>query len=194
MVDAPLMTSEELLVYPAGDKRTELVRGRLILREPANYGHGVVATRVLVRISTWLEQDRVARGAAEPLGDVLAAETGFTLFRKPDTVRAPDVAFVRTERRPTRMRGFPDLAPDLAVEVLSPGDRAGEVLAKVGDWLTAGTEVVWVIDPQRRRAQQYLADGTVRVLGEHEALDGAPVLVGLAVPIAPLFANLPADE
>jgi Uma2 family endonuclease len=181
------MTAEELLSYEARHKRTELVGGRLVVREPASYQHGVVAGRVFARLSAWLEQDRVARGASEPLGDALAAETGFTLSRKPDTVRAPDVAYVRAERRPTITRGFPELAPDLAVEVLSPDDRPGEVLAKVGDWLKAGTELVWVIDPQRRHARHFAADGTVIILGEHDALDGAPVLPGLRVPLSGLW-------
>ena len=148
MIQAPdEMTAEELLTYNAGEKRTELVRGRLVVREPASYYHGVVTGRVFARIAAWLEQERVARGASEPLGDVLAAETGFTLSRKPDTVRAPDVAFVRAERRPTRLRGFPELAPDLAVEVRSPNDSAGELLAKVGDWL-----VVSDLDRRERHA------------------------------------------
>jgi len=195
MIQAPnVMTSEELLTHNAGDKRTELVRGRLMVREPASYRHGVVAGRVLLRIGAWLEQDRVARGASEPLGDVLAAETGFTLSRKPDTVRAPDVAYVRAERRPTRLRGFPELAPDLAVEVRSPDDSAGEVLAKVSDWLTAGTQLVWVIDPARRSAQQFAADGTVRLVSQHEELSAAPVLDGLRLSLADLLANLPVDE
>jgi Uma2 family endonuclease len=194
MIQAPdLMTAEELLTYRAGDKRTELVRGQLVVREPASYRHGVVAARVLVHVSAWLEQDRIARGASEPLGDVLAAETGFTLSRKPDTVRAPDVAYVRAERRPARMRGFPELAPDLAVEVRSPDDSAGDVLAKVSDWLTAGTQLVWVIDPARRSAQQFAADGTVRLVGEQDELSAAPVLEGLRLSLAGVLANLPAD-
>ncbi len=188
MIDTPaLMTAEELLTYRADGKRTELVRGRLVVREAAGYLHGVVAGRVLARLSAWLEQDRIARGAAEPLGDALAAETGFTLSRHPDTVRAPDVAYVHAERRPARMRGFPDLAPDLAVEVLSPDDRPGQVLAKVGDWLNAGTVIVWVIDPQRRNARHFAADGTITLLGEQDTLDGAPVLDGLHIPLSSLW-------
>lgn len=193
MTDAPaLMTADELFTYHVPGKRTELVRGRLVLHEPASFYHGVVAGRVLLRLGAWLENDRVARGATEPLGDLLAADTGFTLTREPDTVRAPDVAFVYTERRPLETRGFPELAPDLAVEVRSPNDRTGEVLSKVGDWLNAGTSLVWVIDPQRRSAQQFAADGTISLLTEHDALTGDPVLPGLRIPLADLLANLPA--
>ena len=82
------------------------------------------------------------------LGEVFAAETGFVLSRDPNTVRAPDVAFVRTGREIGD--GFIEGAPDLAVEVLSPGDRPGSVREKVAEWLDAGTEAVWVVDPRAR--------------------------------------------
>ena len=182
-----LMTAEQLLSYDARGKRTELVRGRLVVREPASYVHGSVAARVLARIAVFLEADQAARSAAHPLGDVLAAETGFTLQRRPDTVRAPDVAFVAWERIPTERAGFAELAPDLAVEVLSPGDRAGDVLAKVADWLTAGTALVWVIDPARRVARVYRADGTESIVLAGSALEGEGVLPGFAMPLAGLF-------
>ena len=182
-----LMTSEQLLTYDAGGKRTELVRGRLMVREPAGYHHGSVAARVLVRIATFLETDQRTRASAHPLGEVLAAETGFTLQRRPDTVRAPDVAFVAWERIPIERAGFAELAPDLAVEVLSPGDRAGEVLAKVADWLNAGTSLVWVIDPTRRVARVYRADGTQSVANEGDALAGEGVLPGFVMGLGGLF-------
>ena len=182
-----LMTAEQLLTYDAGGKRTELVRGRLMVREPAGYAHGSIAGRVLVRIGMFLETDQRARSAAHPLGDVLAAETGFTLQRRPDTVRAPDVAFVAWARIPIERAGFAELAPDLAVEVLSPGDRAGEVLAKVADWLNAGTSLVWVIDSERRVARVYRADGTESIVSEGSALEGEGVLPGFAMILDRLF-------
>lgn len=193
MTDAPaVMTADELYRYDVPGKRSELVRGRLVLREPASFYHGVVAGRVLMRIGAWLESDRLARGAPEPLGDLLAADTGFALTRDPDTVRAPDLAFVYAERRPTTSRGFPELAPDVAVEVRSPNDRVGEVLAKVGDWLSAGTALVWVIDPDRRAAQEFRPDGSIRLIAASDDLTGDPVLPGLRLPLSDLLANLPA--
>src|SRR5207247_2000848 len=114
------------------NKRTELVRGVLIAREPAGHRHGRVAFELGRRLGNHV--------AEHQLGAAYAAETGFTLARRPDTVRAPDVAFVRRERLPDpEPVGFPELAPDLAVEVLSPGNRPGEVLTKVADWLSART-------------------------------------------------------
>ncbi|MEQ1693651.1 MAG: Uma2 family endonuclease [Gemmatimonas sp.] len=181
------MTAEQLVAYDARGKRTELVRGRMMVREPAGYLHGSIAARVLARISVFLEADQSARSAAHPLGDVLAAETGFTLQRSPDTVRAPDVAFVAWDRRPISTVGFAELAPDLAVEVLSPGDRPGEVLTKVADWLLAGSTLVWVIDADRRRVRVYRADGSASILSEGMAISGEETLPGFNLSVDVLF-------
>jgi len=167
------MTAEELLRLNLPNKRTELVRGVLVVREPAGYQHGDVAMRLAAAIYTHVE--------AHGLGRVFAAETGFTLARNPDTVRAPDVAFISTARLPDPPpRGFAELAPDLAVEVLSPDDRPGAVLAKVADWLNAGARLVWVVDPLRVIARVYRADGSESMLDETDALQGEDVLPGFA--------------
>jgi len=171
------MTAEELQRLNLPNKRTELVRGVLVVREPAGYQHGDVAMRLAVAIFAHVE----ARG----LGRVFAAETGFTLARNPDTVRAPDVAFISASRLPDPPpRGFAELAPDLAVEVLSPDDRPGEVLAKVADWLNAGARLVWVVDPVRVVARVYRADGSESVLGETDALRGEDLLPGFEYPLS----------
>src|SRR6185295_4286686 len=133
-----LMTAEELLHVHLPNQRSELVRGVLRVREPAGSMHGRVAMN--------LGGELRAHARAKDAGTVFAAETGFKLFTDPDTVRAPDVVFVAKGREPpSGATGFADLAPDLAVEVLSPGDRPGEILAKVADWLSAGTRLVWVV-------------------------------------------------
>jgi Uma2 family endonuclease len=162
------------------NKRTELVRGMLIIREPAGYQHGDVAAQLMLAIGNYVE--------AHGLGRVFAAETGFTLERGPDTVRAPDVAFISNTRLPDPPpRGFAEMAPDLAVEVLSPGDTVREVAEKVADWLTAGARLVWVVDPIRTNARVYRADGTESLLGETDALDGDDVLPGFNCAIGPLL-------
>ena len=79
------------------------------------------------------------------------------------------------------------MAPDLVVEVLSPDDRPGETLAKVGDWLEAGARLAWVIDPQRRLARVYRADGTESLLAESDALDGEDVLPGFNCPLGAIL-------
>jgi Uma2 family endonuclease len=168
-----LMTAEQLLATPVPNKRTELVRGVLVVREPASFWHGVVSAALTKLLTQHVDSQR--------LGRVVTAETGFTLERDPDTVRAPDVAFVRQERLPDpAARGFAELAPDLVAEVLSPDDRPGETLAKVGDWLNAGTRLVWIVDPARRRARVYRADGSETVLGEAGVLDGEDVVPGFS--------------
>lgn len=174
------ITAEELPYLQPPNKRTELVRGVMRVSEPASARHGLVAAKVLAALAASVQAHR--------LGAVFAAETGFTLERGPDTVRAPDAAFVSRVRLPDPLpTGFPEMAPDLAVEVLSPGDRPGEVLGKVGDWLRAGCRVVWVIDPERRQVRVYRTDGSESVLGESDALDGEDVLPGFSCPLADLL-------
>jgi len=100
---------------------------------------------------------------------------------------AADVAFLSTERFPEpRPDGYPALAPNLVVEVLSPRDRPGEVLAKVGDWLDAGARLVWVIDP-RRLARIYRLDGSETLISEGENLDGETVVPGFSCPLATIL-------
>jgi Uma2 family endonuclease len=183
-----LMTADELLANPVANMRSELVRGQLRVREPAGWSHGIMSARVLTAISAHLHAEQRANGWANPRGRVLAAETGFTLQRNPDTVRAPDVAYVRWDRCPQQpFTGFAEFAPDLAVEVQSPSQRAGTILAKVADWLEAGSETVWLMDPLRRTAQVYRADGSHAVLAAHESLNGDDVLPGFALPLSDMF-------
>ncbi|MBI4500519.1 MAG: Uma2 family endonuclease [Gemmatimonadetes bacterium] len=180
MTASAFMTADELLRLQLPDKRTELVKGRLIVREPAGYLHGMIAVRLTKVIANHVD--------AHGLGIVLAAETGFKLQTNPDTVRAPDVAFVSNVRVPaTPPRGYAPFAPDLAVEVLSPDDRPGEVLAKVADWLRNGSRLVWVIDPDRRGARVYRDDGTESILNETDALAGEDVLPGFSCQLATIF-------
>ena len=166
-----LVTAEHLLDVSIPGKRVELVRGALVVREPAGLRQGRVVATLARRLMDYVE--------ANGLGQVYAGDTGFTLARSPDTVRAPDIAFIRRDRVPDpEPVGYPDLAPDLAVEVLSPSNRPGEMLAKVADWLSGGTSLVWVIDPERRQARVYRRDGTEAVVLGGEALSGEDVLPG----------------
>jgi Uma2 family endonuclease len=171
-----LMTAQELFELHLPNKQTELVGGRLVVREPPGLRHGYVAFAIAARIGEFVRQ--------HDLGIVVAAETGFRLFSNPDTVRAADAAFIRRDRVPNPLPvAYGELAPDLVLEVLSPGDRAGEVLQKVGDWLSAGTQIVWVVDPARRRARVYRADGSESLLGETDALEGEDMLPGFSCPL-----------
>ncbi len=170
-----LMTADDLLHVRIPDKRVELVKGVLVVREPAGGRHGRVSMELARHLANHVDAQR--------LGTVYAAETGFTLARHPDTVRAPDIAFVRRERLPDpEPTGFPDLAPDLVAEVLS-SDRPGDVLTKVADWLSAGTRFVWVIDPDRRMARVYRSDGSETLVTAGQALDGEDVVPGFSCPL-----------
>jgi Uma2 family endonuclease len=163
------MSAEELLRLRGPEARRELVRGELIVREPAGFRHGDIAARLLIAVGAFVE--------SRSLGRVFTAETGFRLRTNPDTVRAPDVAFVRRDRLPDPApRGYAAIAPDLVIEVLSPDDRPGEVLSKVGDWLETGTALVWVVDPERRTSRVYRVDGSQELLTDADRLDGEGVL------------------
>jgi Uma2 family endonuclease len=175
-----VMTAEELLYTSVPNKRTELVRGRLIVHEPPGGRHGYVAANLAFRLNQHVD----LTGA----GAVFVGDVGFTLRRDPDTVRGPDVAFVSRDRLPQPIpNSYLEFAPDLVVEVLSHHDRPGEVLAKVGDWLDAGARLVWAIDPDRRLARVYRADGTEDMLDETGQLLGADVLPGFSCTLASIL-------
>ena len=175
-----LITAEELPIQQLPHKRTELVNGRMVVREPAGHRHGRIANKLAHLLTAYVED--------LDLGVVYAAETGFVLSREPDTVRAPDVAFVVTERLPEpESTGYAELAPDLVAEVLSPDDRPGAMFAKVGDWLSAGTRLVWVVDPSRRQIRVYRRDGSQGVVAGSEALDGEDVIPGFLCPTDAVF-------
>ena len=152
---------------------------------PAGYEHGDIAMGLGAHMRIHVEDNQ--------LGRVFAAETGFRLSRNPDTVRAPDAAFVRQQRFPplqerTSSSYFPG-APDLAVEVVSPNDTAADVQAKVQDWLSHATQLVWVVYPSSRTVMVCRADGTASILTANDVLDGEDVLPGFRFPLERLFAS-----
>lgn len=160
--------------------RSELVRGRVV-REPApGPAHGRLAARLAVRLGTFVEN--TASG-------VVLADTGFLLARDPDTVRAPDLSFVSADRIPEQGygAGFWPFGPDLAVEILSPSNKASDLQAKIGDYLAAGCHEIWVLDPAARSIATYGADRRVRVLSADEELDGGTLLPGFVLPLGELF-------
>jgi len=178
---AEITTAEQLFDAPDLGP-CELVRGELIMVTPAGYAHGSIAGRITMALGAFVVPKR--------LGDVLSAEPGFLIARDPDTVRAPDVAFVRADRVPAGEKArFFEGAPDLAVEVLSPTDRASEVNAKVCDWLDAGCRMVWVADPATRTVSVYRSRTDIAVLGLSDALDGGDVLPGFSLPLAEIFSS-----
>ena len=174
-------TANELFEMPDDGFRYELVRGELRKMSPSGSEHGAI----IINISFLLAR----HVRSKKLGVCFGAETGFKIASDPDTVRAPDVAFIRRERIPES--GIPKKfwpgAPDLAVEVLSPGDTRREVDEKVEDWLEAGAQAVWVINPKRRGVSVYRPMTDVTHLSEADELDGGEVMPGFRCKVAEIF-------
>lgn len=176
----PLVTIEQLGEPPYSQRSCELVDGRVVDVSPAYAGHGRTAGIVHRKFVLWADQ--------VDAGEVLSAETGFILRRNPDTVRAPDVAFVR-KGRPMPKRAFIQGAPDVAVEVLSRDVSVREVNRKVRDYLEAGAAQVWIIDDEDRTLTVHSTGGHGVTYGEDDTLDGGDVLPGFRLEISTLFAD-----
>ena len=185
-----LLTAEELLAVPDPDLPHELWRGVLRKVMPASGGHGFAVTLLISALAQHVY--------GRDLGKLFSESTGFVLERGPDTVLCPDVAFVSKERLPAGGPGwsFPELAPDLAVEVLSPSDRPGKVRAKVAEYLRLGVRCVWIVHPAQQTVQVHTRGAeparpiTTTVLGERDVLDGGKILPGFRYPLAQLFSAL----
>jgi Uma2 family endonuclease len=180
-VTTRLLTAEELEKMPQSNAHVELVKGEILTMTPAGYQHGKIALYIGAAVLAFVRQNM--------LGEVYGAETGFILFRDPDTVRAPDAAFVSNERvaQQTRHEGFFNGAPDLAVEVVSPDDKDEEVEAKVLDYLQAGTGLVWVVRPRTRTITSYRSRTDIQLLTEGESLEGGDVLPGFSIGVRDIF-------
>ena len=182
MTTTTLITAEELLLLPDDGFRYELLRGELHKMAPAGDEHGQVGMRASWRLGQYVETNG--------LGAVFLAETGFLIARNPDTVRAPDMAFVRREvvEETGVLPGFRPGAPDLAIEVISPGDSYTEVKEKVMEWLDAGCRMVVTIDPRRRVVTVYRSRRDIEILTEDDTLSGGDVVPGWELPLSVLFA------
>lgn len=177
---AEIMTAEQLERVHLPGKSTELVRGRLVVREPPDTYHGKIAGRLIIRVGAFVE--------AHQLGEVFGQDTGFKIATNPDTVRAPDLAFVARDRLSlVARRGYAPVAPDIVAEILSPDNRPGEVITKIGEWLSAGVKLAWVLDPDRRTAHVHRPDGGLSLVEVDGALEGETVLPGLRCPLKSLF-------
>ncbi len=174
----PRATEADLLQTPNDGFKYELVDGEIRM-SPGGARHGQVGVRLSAALHAFV--------SGRHLGHVFESSTGFRL--PGGNVRSPDVCFVQAARFENDRvpEGFPDLAPDLVVEVVSPGDSPRHVLDKVGEYLQAGTRLVWVIDPKRERAAVYRSLTAVRELRPEDALDGEDVVPGFSVPLVELL-------
>jgi Uma2 family endonuclease len=173
-----LVTADVLRELPS-ERHCELVRGEIVDMPPPGMRHGLVCGRVARRLSAHVDHHR--------LGLLLTNDAGFLLSTNPDTVRGPDISFVRADRVPADLSGYFHGAPDLAVEVLSPNDSAGQIDAKVQDYLAAGCRLVIVLNPERKSATLHSPDHTARTLFADQTLSTGDVLPGFSCPVAELF-------
>ncbi len=180
-----LMTADELLTLPTyedgNDYRYELIRGELKKMSPTKPLHGIFTAEIAAELIFFVR--------ANNLGRVFGAETGFIVEQNPDTVFGIDVAFVSHERLATveNYEKFFPFAPDLAVEVLSPGNTVDEIDEKIAFYFAAGARLVWIVNPKRRTVTVYTSPRELRVYAEDETLDGGAVLPGFQCDLAKLF-------
>ena len=181
-----LITADELLVMPPYDEngnqcRFELIRGELQVMSLGKPLHGVICVRIGSALFRFVE--------ANDLGMAFAAETGFVVERDPDSVLGADASFVSHERLATvdNFEKYFPFAPDLAVEVLSPGNTRREMEGKIAMYFAAGSRAVWVFDPKKRTAAVYTSPSEVRVFNEDERFDGGEVLPGFTLDLVKLF-------
>jgi Uma2 family endonuclease len=176
-----LMTADDLLHLPDDGFRYELVRGELQKMAPPGDEHGTITMNIAGPLDHYVRTQR--------LGRVYAAETGFRIASNPDTVLAPDVAFIRQERleAEARVRGYRAGAPDLVAEVISPSDLYTEVAEKVEAWLAAGTQLVIIVDPRRQTLALHRSPTEMQTLTINDTLDGGPVVPGWTLPVRDVF-------
>jgi Uma2 family endonuclease len=177
-----LLTAEEFMAADLGDGNVELVRGEVIQLPPAMPEHGVICLNIGALLWNYGRQT----GVGYPISNDSAVVTE----RGPDTVRGADVCFYSHERWPRSQVGWklPPVPPDLAVEVVSPGDRLGEILTKVAEYLASGVSLVWVIYPETKAVAIYRsADEPPEVLKDDAVIENLPELPGFRCPVADFF-------
>jgi Uma2 family endonuclease len=175
------ITAEQLEKMSEPGVRFELVEGEIRRMTPAGFEHGTIASRLLSMLENYVRQ--------HDLGKTCAAETGFLLTRDPDTVRAPDAAFVSHERIkeiPADSGSYAPIAPDLVAEVVSPNDTFAQVEEKAQFWLRCGTRMVLVVEPSNRALRVYQSE-QVSFLQESDTFSAGDVVPGWQFEVAELF-------
>jgi len=179
------MTAEELMELPDDGYRYELINGELEKMPPPGHPHGRIALRLSIPIGQFIWD--------HGLGEVFAADTGFKLTSRPDTVLAPDFAFVTSERfaEGSKTEGYWPGPPDLAIEVLSPGDRPGKVKTKVSRWLSFGVKQLWIVDPKSRTITIYRSLSDITTFSGQDYLEADDILPGFRISLERIFGPTP---
>jgi Uma2 family endonuclease len=176
----PLLTAEEFgrLPDPPDGSKQELVKGVIVTMPPPKAIHGIVQAEIAALLRDVIRPKRLGW---------IVTESGAVLDRDPDTVRGPDVAFYSIARQPTVPDDYFEIAPDLAVEVLSPDDRRSRVRAKIREYIDAGVRLVWLVDPETRTVLEYRGSLRGTEYDEADTITGADVLPDFSCRVADLF-------
>jgi Uma2 family endonuclease len=181
-VTQQLITAEEFrrMPPPLDGSKTELVRGEVVIVCRPGFRHGLRQLRIGAILDHFGRTQQHGRAVVE---------TGIVTERDPDTVRGPDVSYWSAARLPLDQNpeGYPDVAPDLAVEILSPSNRLARIREKMRELFQRGVRMVWVVDPDDRTVVVYRSLDEGRLLHETATLDGEDVLPGFRCPVAEFF-------
>lgn len=168
-----------MLKLPDDSMCHELIKGELLTMPPPGDEHGAVTMNLTLPLANHVK--------ANNLGVLRAAETGFKLESNPDTVLAPDIAFIARDRVGDRVLGYRTGAPDLAVEVMSQWDSHPKATRKAALWLELGARSVWVVNPRQRTVEVWRTDSERKLFHETDELvdDTVP---GFCVKVSEIFA------
>lgn len=176
--ETKLITGEELLEM--GDiGPCELIDGRIIPMTPAGGEHGFLESELAWHLRSFVMKQK--------LGWVMGGEVGIYTRRNPDRVRGADIAFISKERLPEPPKGFLEVAPELVVEIVSPGDRWEDVRQKLEEYFAIGVQWVWIVEPENRAVLVYRSLSEMQKFGEEDTLKGEGVLEEFELPVASLF-------
>lgn len=177
------ITAEEFLRMPPppDGSKTELVRGEVVSVCRPGFRHGLRQCRIGASLDHFGRSRQHGRAVVE---------TGVITERGPDTVRGPDVSYWSAERLPLDQEpeGYPEIAPDLCVEVLSPTNRMARIREKMRELFQRGVRMVWVVDPEDRTVVIYRSPDEGRLLHESATIQCEDVLPGFSCSVADLFA------
>ncbi len=178
MAAADLITAEQFERMSEVGRWVELEQGVVVPVNPPGYPHGAIAVAIAAALHAFVR--------AQKLG-VVVVESGCTVRRNPDTVRGPDVSYVRRERAAARTGGYLDGAPDLAVEIRSPGDSMHDLISHAAEYLAAGARTVWLVDPDSSTVTVHSTGAPAITLKAGDALDGGDLLPGFSMEISAVF-------
>ena len=173
-----LMTAEELIRLPDDSHRHELIKGELLTMSPPGDEHGAVTMNLTLPLAYYVKENN--------LGVIRAAETGFKLESNPDTVLAPDIAFIARDRVGPKVLGYRRGAPDLVVEVMSQWDTKPKATRKAELWVELGARSVWLVNPRKRTVEVFRAGSECKVFHDTDELVD-DIVPGFSIAVSAIF-------